>query len=199
MNNRMLIALTLTLLAACSSSSPGGPTGGAVSGEVDMHCVMNDEAIKTPVGACMTGVVATPDAAADDGGAGGGGGGGVDFGPPLFNAEADDDDCKYHVKWTSTPVRLDADVTFSLNVVKRFDGQPATNADVQIDATLNNVHPTPSVNVTSTESGGGNYKVGPVKLDQSGRWVVRFHFYETCSDIPEDSPHGHVAFFVEVP
>lgn len=32
-----------------------------------------------------------------------------------------------------------------------------------------------------------------------GRWMVRSHLYETCSDEPEDSPHGHAAFFVTVP
>jgi hypothetical protein len=36
-------------------------------------------------------------------------------------------------------------------------------------------------------------------FDQSGRWVVRFHYFETCSDVPEDSPHGHVAFYIDVP
>ena len=25
-----------------------------------------------------------------------------DYGETLFNAEGDDDDCKYHVKWTAT-------------------------------------------------------------------------------------------------
>jgi hypothetical protein len=45
----------------------------------------------------------------------------------------------------------------------------------------------------------GTYSVGPVRFDQAGRWFVRFHFYETCSDAPEDSPHGHVAFWVDVP
>jgi hypothetical protein len=28
---------------------------------------------------------------------------------------------------------------------------------------------------------------------------VRFHLHENCSDVPEDSPHGHAAFYVSVP
>jgi len=36
-------------------------------------------------------------------------------------------------------------------------------------------------------------------FDKSGRWVVRFHFFESCSDVPDDSPHGHVAFYIDVP
>jgi hypothetical protein len=33
----------------------------------------------------------------------------------------------------------------------------------------------------------------------AGRWNVRFHMYEQCSDLTEDSPHGHITFFVDVP
>jgi len=45
----------------------------------------------------------------------------------------------------------------------------------------------------------GVYSVGPVRFDQAGRWTVRFHFFETCLDAREDSPHGHAAFYVDVP
>jgi hypothetical protein len=192
----------MRLLAACAGaaallgcSSNDGPVGGAVTGEVDMHCVMNDAKVAQAVGMCLTGEV-DAGAAAPDAGAGGGGNG---FGPPIFNAEGDDDDCKYHVKWTSTPVRRTSDITFSVNVVRLFDGMPAKGAGATIDAVLNDVYPTPSSNIGSSEPSDGNYKIGPVKLDKSGRWVVRFHFYETCSDIPDDSPHGHIAFYVDVP
>jgi hypothetical protein len=51
----------------------------------------------------------------------------------------------------------------------------------------------------ATEAAGGKYTVGPIKFDAPGNWTVRFHFYEECSDVPEDSPHGHAAFFVHVP
>ena len=32
-----------------------------------------------------------------------------------------------------------------------------------------------------------------------GKWTVRFHFNEICCDVNSDSPHGHAAFFVNVP
>jgi hypothetical protein len=41
--------------------------------------------------------------------------------------------------------------------------------------------------------------VGPIVFDQPGKWVVRFHFFENCDDLVEDSPHGHAAFYVQVP
>jgi len=179
-------------LVGCGSSSPSGATGGAVTGAVDMHC--GD--MKTPVGACITpgsdaGAAIGPDAGANSGGS--------DFRDPMFNAEGDDDDCKYHVKWTSTPVRRNGDVTFNVTVTKLTDGSPATMADVQIEAFLNPTHPTPSLDITNTESPAGTYQVGPVRFDAMGDWTVRFHFYEMCSDLPDDSPHGHAAFFVRVP
>ena len=48
------------------------------------------------------------------------------------------------------------------------------------------------------------YKVGPIRFDAAGNapghyWTVRFHLYEECNDSPEDSPHGHAAFYVSVP
>jgi hypothetical protein len=52
---------------------------------------------------------------------------------------------------------------------------------------------------TTVEQGGGAYKVGPIVLGKSGMWSVRFHFNECCSDDPPDSPHGHAAFWVNVP
>jgi len=159
-----------------------------------MHC--GD--MKTPVGACITpgsdaGAAAEPDGGASSGGS--------DFGPPMFNSEGDDDDCKYHVKWTSTPIKRNNDVTFTVTVTKLTDGSPATMADVQIEAfeTNNTTHPTPSLDIQNTESPAGTYKVGPVRFDGMADWTVRFHFYEMCSDVPDDSPHGHAAFHVNVP
>ena len=50
----------------------------------------------------------------------------------------------------------------------------------------------------TTETSPGNYTIGPVKFDAAGNWNVRFHFHDECTD-SEESPHGHVAFFVKVP
>jgi hypothetical protein len=140
------------------------------------------------------------DAGASDGGDGGSAcGATADYGCTMYNAEGDDDDCKYHVSWKSTAVKENAGVTFYVTATRRADGQPATGADVQLEVYLNPYHPTPSLNIPNTESPGGNYKVGPVVFDAAGTWTVRFHFYEMCSDVPDDSPHGHAAFYVAVP
>ncbi|HEY2730454.1 MAG TPA: FixH family protein [Polyangia bacterium] len=141
----------------------------------------------------------------DDGGAGDGDGGDdgggttSDYGPTLYNAEGDDDDCKYHVTWTSTAVKENVGVTFYVTAIRRADGEPATGADVVLEVYRTTTHPTPSLDIPNTESAGGKYKVGPVIFDEPGIWTVRFHFYETCSDEPADSPHGHAAFRVNVP
>jgi hypothetical protein len=60
-------------------------------------------------------------------------------------------------------------------------------------------HISPSFEITAPEKPAGSYAIGPIVFDRSGRWVVRFHFYETCSDVPPDSPHAHVAFYIDVP
>ena len=57
----------------------------------------------------------------------------------------------------------------------------------------------PNSGQTTVEQGNGVYKVGPIQFSKSGKWIVRFHFNECCSDDPMDSPHGHAAFWVNVP
>ena len=52
--------------------------------------------------------------------------------------------------------------------------------------------PRPNQRAASTASGRSS-------STRAGDWTVRFHFYENCNDAPEDSPHGHAAFFVHVP
>jgi hypothetical protein len=189
-----LVALT-PLAAACGSSGPSGPVGGPVTGAVDDHCFMNDALTKNKVGMCITGPEET-DAGAPDGGA-------VvpDEGEPLFNSEGYDDDCKYHVSWTSTPVRKNELVTFTFTLEGLDPAGPVKGADIDTDVFLGDTHLAPNTGSKSTESpaDSGTYKIGPIKFDESGDWVVRFHFFETCSDAPADSPHGHVAFHVNVP
>ena len=52
----------------------------------------------------------------------------------MFNAEGDDDDCKYHIIWTSTPVRENASVTFTVTLTNwriwRPTPAPALHAEV---------------------------------------------------------------------
>ena len=187
----MLLAIPFAALLGVrcgSDSGPSGPVGGPVSGELDVHCA--DAAggvMATTVGLCQTGAV--PDAGAVPV---------SDYGDTMFNAEGNDDDCKYHVSWTSTPVRKDASVTFTVTLTKLADNTAATEAGIRAEIFLTDTHPA-APPPQATEAAGGKYTVGPIKFDAPGDWTVRFHFYEECSDVPEDSPHGHAAFFVRVP
>lgn len=190
-----LVAVAALCAAACSSSndtpSPG-KAGGAVSGAVDNHCT--DEA-----GAPINQATSQAACSAPDGGISDDGGTVVDYGPTLYNQEGDDDDCKYHVKWTSTPVYKNKSVTFTVEATRRTDDQPLTGAYPRAEVYLNDTHPAPNTPQKPNEISPGKYTVGPIKFDASGRWTVRFHFYEDCVDLTEDSPHGHAAFYVDVP
>src|SRR4051812_42529744 len=112
--------------AACSSSSTGDP-GGPVSGPTDAHCGAKSQ--PTSEAACQpaTGAGGGTATSSTTTGAGGGttgasgsttGAGGAgdvsDYGETLPNAEGDDDDCKYHVKWTSTDIFENKDVFFTV-------------------------------------------------------------------------------------
>jgi hypothetical protein len=187
------------------SSAPVTSTAAAVTGPADMHCEMNDMEIRQAIGMCVmdTGDAAAPaptsDGGSAEGAADGGATGSGDYGATMYGFQGSDDDCKYDVSWTSTDVKENVGVTFYVKAVRRIDGQPATGANVQVEVFLNSTHPTPTINIPNQESPGGNYAVGPFVFDQSGIWTVRFHFFEMCSDAPPDSPHGHAAFFINVP
>ena len=129
-----------------------------------------------------------------------------EYGDTLYGTEGDDDDCKYQVSFTTSPVRLNDNVTLNVTATMldpSANGAPVTGANVRIESYLsdNPYHLVPNNGTTTSESpaGSGKYKITPVKFDASGRWVVRFHLYESCSDLSPDSPHGHVAFYLDVP
>ena len=135
----------------------------------------------------------------------------ADYGDTLFNASGKDDDCKYQVSWTSTPIRKGQNVTLTVTTSNSMTGKPLERIPSQrVGATaLSRVEPyipcdpthlPPSADLSApiTETKPGVFEVGPVVFDKSGRWAVRFHFYEECLD-SETSPHGHAAFFVDVP
>jgi hypothetical protein len=183
---------------ACSSSkteTPATSTAAAVSGAADTHCagkpVVVASQAKCHVDAGATGT---------DSGAGAADGGAPksDFGDTLFNSEGDDDDCKYHVKWQSTAVAQNSDVTFSVVPTNRKDSSAVTGAKPYAEIFLDETHPAPNTPVQTSETTPGTYTIGPVRFDAAGKWTVRFHFAADCDD-GEDSPHGHVAFFVKVP
>jgi hypothetical protein len=182
----LMICTSLGLLGGgCSSTSgPGGPAGGPVAGALDSHCA---GMAPTVVGMCQMGGTAS-DAGAPT----------IDYGATMFNSAGDDDDCKYNVTWTSTPVRENTNVTFTVVLTKLADMTAATGAKARAEVYLTDTHPA-APPPEASESPPGTYKVGPIKFDAPGDWTVRFHFFEDCDDAPADSPHGHAAFFVRVP
>ncbi|HET6279780.1 MAG TPA: hypothetical protein VFH73_02390 [Polyangia bacterium] len=209
-HGKLLACLFATLLGTVGcGSSTSGPTGGPVAGAVDMHCTVNGvkKVQITSMAACAA--PSGNDGAAedghvhDDGGTtaedGAGAEAGEEMAEPLHNAEGDDDDCKYHVKFTTTAVRKDDGVTFTVVATKLADGAPAAGAELDAEVLLSPTHPAPNSNTKTTEGPAGTYKIGPIKFDASGEWTVRFHLFEMCSDANQDSPHGHVAFLIAVP
>ncbi len=195
-----LSATVLAVLAAgagCQDSGTGtGPTGGPVMGPMDTHC---QGTVGTPIvqvtnqGDCHPTLDLAgpqPDMA---------GSGGSQYGDTLYNAEGNDDDCKYHVKFTVSAVRQSTPVTFTVIGTNLTTNQPVTGANVYPEVFLSDTHPAPNAGSMTSESPPETYTVGPVKFDASGMWTVRFHFFESCSDVFDDSPHAHAAFYINVP
>lgn len=169
-------------------SSPGGPP----AEPADHHCEADSGPIVQPTGACITGDV---DAGASDGG-------GAETTPgPWGGTSSADDDCKYDVSYSYTPICEKADVTFTVTVKKRTPGNaPLTGAAPSLEV-LDPIG-LPGFgegSQTHTEKSPGVYDIGPIHFNKPGKWTIRFHFFATCSDAREDSPHGHAAFFIDVP
>lgn len=209
MNDRWaLLVVPLAAVACGSTAAPNGPAGGAVAGPADTHCGTGAAAVVGHVGACVTaslpanpgicGVTYEAPGASTAGAGDADGGGGDDYGATMYNASGDDDDCKYAVAWTSSPIRVGADVIFTVTATRTEDGAPARCATVRPEIFLSIAHGTPAPRAAPVESPPGTYEIGAVKFDAPGLWTVRFHLYESCTDAP-DSPHGHAAFFVNVP
>jgi hypothetical protein len=219
-----------TPLAQPAAVTCGSP-GGEVAGSPDTHCSMNGMQVAQVTTTCPMGAVASDDSgsSAGDSASGGDGGGPADaaaggdagpddgtcgmedtYGPTMNGHMGSDDDCKYDVSWTSTPICENGNVYFTVTVKKRAfpDGgsaiggaePPMTGGTVAPDITLNCTHPAPNSNPTFVEepAGSGIYKVGPIQFDRKGKWDVRFHFNECCND-GMTSPHGHAAFWINVP
>lgn len=183
--------------SSSSSSSGGAGSEGLVAGPKDDHC---KKTVKVDPGVCHTadagGGDAGEDAAGldDDAGAGAGGA----YGATMYNDEGDDDDCKYHVKWSARSVAKGSDATFKVVLTNKSDGSPVTGAPIDPEVYLDDTHPAPNSDPSSSEDTPGTYTVGPISFDASGKWTVRFHIHDECDD-SETSPHGHAAFFVQVP
>ena len=199
-----LVAASGSLLAGLLLFAPGcqstpdavGPVGGAVVGALDVHCQEAGVPRIQPVNAssCKATVDMAGGGQADMGASEG-----SEYGETQYNDEGNDDDCKYRVKFTTTPVRKGSPVTFTAKITNLVTNQPVTGAMTTPEVFLSDIHPAPNSGASTTESPPGTYVIGPVMFDEPGKWTMRFHFFEDCTDAVEDSPHGHVAFYVNVP
>jgi hypothetical protein len=222
MSKTMVTALIVTLAGAaggCSSSIGGSSVGadtpaGVVIGPLDSHCnTASDGGLAVQaIGVCQVldpSLVPSSTASCDvtfdtsgggvDAGTDGGGTASSAYGPTMYGSAGDDDDCKYYISWTATPVKQNTDTTFTVTALRLADMKPATCAGVRPDVSLSLTHGVAAPKNPSTEIAPGLYQVGPIKFDAPGIWTVRFHLYEECDDGQADSPHGHAAFYVQVP
>ncbi len=192
-----LLAGLLVLGSGCQSTTPdpGGPVGGAVVGALDVHCQGTGGPRVQPTSSSSC----HPTLDMAGGQADMGASSGSEYGETLYNDEGNDDDCKYRVKFTTTPVRKGSAVTFTATLTSLATNQPVTGAMTAPEVFLSDTHPAPNSGASTTESPPGTYVIGPVMFDAAGKWTMRFHFFEDCTDAVEDSPHGHVAFYVNVP
>jgi hypothetical protein len=183
------------------SAEGGADTGGAEGG--DNGAAGDDGGAPSSDEDCEYGATMFGGTAASDGG--------------LVVTEGDDDDCKYHVAWTSTPIchSPTLPVTFTVTVTNLTTGLPVTDIpstegilpEAFIPTTLDaacdtmTTHPSPTLfgdaHLYETSPSSGVY-VGQIIFDQAGEWTVRFHIHEECSDSLPDSPHGHAAFHLTV-
>jgi hypothetical protein len=155
-----------------------------VPGEADDHC-----AGVTPVVVNPASCSATPPA----------GGEPAEENPVHYNAESDDDDCKYHVSFTATPVRVNQDVTFKVTVTDLAGTKgPVSGAAVHLAGTLDDALAIANSDPKTTEAPAGTYTISPIRFPKAGRWVITYHLFEDCMDL-EDSPHGHASFYIDVP
>ncbi|HXT99278.1 MAG TPA: hypothetical protein VN853_23465 [Polyangia bacterium] len=213
MSKAIFVALAATLAGAGCSSSSGNNSGpvadslGAVIGPPDHHCVSPDGGlIVQTIGVCnVSDPSLEPSSPAScsvsfsNSSGGTDGGASTDYGPTMYGSAGDDDDCKYYLSWVSTPIEENVDTYFTVTALRLEDMKPATCATIIPDTALNPTHPPAGPPKPSVELSPGVYKVGPIPFDAPGIWTVRFHLYEECGDSQDDSPHGHAAFYVQVP
>ena len=213
---------------AGTCSKAGGPILMGPNGAVNNgHCMVGGVPQVQGTGMCIlvgTAAAAGP-STGDDSSGGGDDSGGADgsadagdtgecgevgYGVTNYGMSAQDDDCKYDVSYAATPICQNQNVYFTVTVKKRAgaDGGPSLSDEAPLLGASMSAelyaddckHIAPNLALAATsELGHGAYKLGPYQFSQSGKWIIRFHFNECCSDVPSDSPHGHAAFWVNVP
>ncbi len=215
-----LLSATVGVGACSNSTTPSGPAGGFVAGPNNEHCVAAvyldagngpilsdagqyiDDAgnFVQEVGICDLPANAPP---------------APDYGDTNYGSQAADDDCKYNVSATVTPIYENTNVTFVVTATSRVDGGPVTGANALAEVYLcdgpsptnapcTSTHPAPPSGQTTVENPPGTYTIGPIQFDapgnaDAGYWTTRFHFFETCADDVPQADHGHAAFYLEVP
>jgi hypothetical protein len=219
--------------SACGDDGGGATDDGGAEGNATTAADDGGAEGNATTAADDGGVEGNATTTADDGGAPGNDGGGAaddgasaaanacDYGATMFGSEGDDDDCKYHVSWTSTPIcESSLGVTFTVTVTYLGTGLPVTNIPANygvlpeafiptsLDASCDDMsrHVSPTVfspgsagsGLLETTPTSGVY-VGQIIFDKPGEWTVRFHIHEECSDLCANSPHGHAAFHINVP
>jgi hypothetical protein len=191
---------------SASCSSPGGPA----AGPTDEHCKgITPQDVNGSACEISRGYDAGP---APDARPGPCGENGSDYGATMYGQEGDDDDCKYHVTYTYTPICENDGTYFTVTAhYLTRDLAPlehaCTYAELCYEKGENGTGSPPPNSDERPPVGGqlvvegppGTYTVGPVTFDEAGEWTVRFHFNEICCDVLPDSPHGHAAFHVNVP
>src|SRR4051812_30393751 len=118
MRSISLLMLTFGGLLTLSGCGNGDSfsTAAAVKGTADAHCAGKPAQATDPAVCKMEGM-----ATADD------------YGDTMSGSEGDDDDCKYHVRWTSTDVAESQDVTFRVVVTKKTDESALTGANPAVE------------------------------------------------------------------
>jgi hypothetical protein len=245
LKSRVVVAFLGLIAAVGCSSSPQTPAappsftcsnpGEATPGPADTHCsgrpaqaVHASSCFVDAATATSTDDAETSTEAGDDEAGAPSVDDACDYGATMFGpssargddgpvvVEGDDDDCKYHVAWTSEPICQSSTlgVIFTVKVTSLSTGLPVTDIpategilpEAFIPTTLDAACDTMTTHPSPTSFGDahlfqttpGTY-VGSIVFDQSGEWTVRFHIHEECSDLLDDSPHGHAAFHVTVP
>jgi hypothetical protein len=244
----LLGAALISAACSSTNPMPAGPAtlicsspGEGTLGPPDMHCLghpvqpVNEASCFFDAAAAATDDAAEASSGPDEGGGEISEGGGApasdcDYGATMFGSgisdgghpvavEGDDDDCKYHVAWTSTPICESSvlGVTFTVTVTYLGTGLPVTDIppsegvlpEAFIPTSLAAACDDMSVHFSPTQFGPGTglletrptsgVYVGSIIFDRAGEWTVRFHIHEECADALDDSPHGHAAFHITVP
>jgi hypothetical protein len=197
-----LLSAAIFSFAGCGDTTSGTPTdmaatvndlanmmctGGPVAGPLDRHCYDDGGGNFLSV---------NPNLCASDAGASSGG-----FGDTRNNSAGNDDDCKYFVSFISSEgICATNRVYFTVSLKDAIKMQPIAHAqNVRLEVfNTTTMAPVSTATSMTSETAAGVYKIGPISFSSSGNYTIRFHFYENCSATPS-SPHGHAAFFINVP